>query len=165
MMRVYLMRHGYAQDAVPPIDNFHRALTPTGIAETKRMGRWLAQCVGDGRLGIYYSPPVRTRQTAELVRDECRIGGTDVREVQALYALLRPDWAPLRAHLLDAARRGLTDILMVSHHPYLQKWLREEADFAVKYRQSAVTELCGDEWGALRPVRYVRPDDKEIVGV
>lgn len=161
MMRVYLMRHGYAQDAVPPIDNFHRALTPTGITETKGMGRRLAARLANAAAGIYYSPPVRTRQTAELVAAECRNAGVNLREVQALYALLRSDWAPLRAHILDAARRGLTDVLLVSHHPYLQKWLREEADFEVKYRQSAVTELTCDETGRLRLVRYVRPDDEE----
>lgn len=161
MMRVYLMRHGYAQDAVPPIDNFHRALTPTGVAETKRMGRRLAARWTDGTVGIYYSPPVRTRQTAQLVAEECRAAGVEIREVQALYALLRSDWELLRRHILDAGRRGLTDVLLVSHHPYLQKWLREEADFEVKYRQSAVTELTCDPAGVLRLVRYVRPDDEE----
>ncbi len=163
MTRLYLMRHGYAQDAIPPVDNFHRDLAATGIAETRRMGAWWARMVGSGTAGIYYSPPVRTRRTAELVQEACAAAGVTVREMQALYALLRADWAPLREHVRAAAARGLTDILLVSHHPYLQKWLREEADWTVKYRQSAITVLDCDESGQLRLVRYVRPDDEELV--
>lgn len=63
-MDLILWRHAEAFDARPGEDDLDRALTPAGLKQAERMGRWLHQALpADAR--ILVSPARRTQQTAQ----------------------------------------------------------------------------------------------------
>lgn len=65
-MRLFLLRHGIAEDGGPSLRDFDRALTERGRAELHWIARGM-QNLSVGPAPILSSPLVRARQTAELV--------------------------------------------------------------------------------------------------
>lgn len=156
-MRLYLMRHGLATKAARPADDFQRYLTPRGTEEVTAMAAALARRWGDRPLAVYYSPALRTRQTADLVREAVRNVQGQVPASGALYALSRPDWAPLAEHLRELAAAGkVADVVFVSHQPFLERWLADLAKVQLTFRQSAVAVLDYHE-DAVRLAAYLTP--------
>jgi phosphohistidine phosphatase len=89
-MRLYLVRHGKAED--PSGDDHERQLTPDGAARVETEARVIAR-LGIQPDRIYSSPRVRARQTAaiiaralnsDIVIDEAVNFDFDVQAVQAL---------------------------------------------------------------------------------
>jgi phosphohistidine phosphatase len=122
-LKIYIMRHGPAEDQAPTGRDFDRKLTTSGRARTElaahELGRW------ERPKRVISSPLVRTVETAEVViaalglafdfetRDELAPGGDALRllgelatqgakrvivighepDVSSLAALLLPSWA------------------------------------------------------------------------
>lgn len=156
-MRIYLMRHGKAALAVPPIDNFHRRLTPTGRMETQVMAKHFSHWLKEKNLGLYVSPLVRTQETAEILAEELRAQDIQVHSA-TLYPLAKNDWQPIANHLQDVAiSQAMTQVCMVSHQPFLEKWLYELTGTTLKFRQSGVA-IIDYQPAKSRLLAYMTPD-------
>ncbi|WP_069791928.1 phosphohistidine phosphatase SixA [Cyanobacterium sp. IPPAS B-1200] len=65
-MKIYLIRHGIAQERVGGEDNPQRALTPKGIAKTNQVAQKFKAIETLCNL-ILFSPYVRAKQTAQIL--------------------------------------------------------------------------------------------------
>jgi len=107
MPHVYIMRHGHAGPAGPNLPDSARTLTSKGFAEIRQIAVRLGERAPDIDR-IFFSPYVRTRQTAALVNNELN-ASLDVLDQ------LVPDGDP--EHIIDHIA-GIEDaILLVSHMP------------------------------------------------
>jgi phosphohistidine phosphatase len=65
-MDLLLWRHADAEDARPGEDDLQRPLTPEGLRQAERIGRWLAGVLpADAR--VLVSPALRTQQTVQAL--------------------------------------------------------------------------------------------------
>jgi phosphohistidine phosphatase len=110
-MRLFLLRHGIAEDAGPNLRDFDRALTEKGRSELT----WIAR--GMRRLkitpdAVLSSPLVRARETADLVAP---VLGSSVEVVEALASGARFNafQRVIEAHLASEA------LMLVGHEPDL----------------------------------------------
>ncbi len=112
---LYLMRHGAAVQDGRQISDFNRPLSPHGVQETVRMIELFHQKKVPVPDCILCSTALRTRQTAELVRQ--LFCDTPVLYREALYL------AP--AFRLMETLRTLDDIfgtvMVIGHHPGLEQ--------------------------------------------
>lgn len=77
MLKLYLVRHGIAEDPRPGVPDDSRALTPKGRRRFRRAARAFAR-LGEPLTHLFTSPLVRAVQTAEilarsLARDEVSV--------------------------------------------------------------------------------------------
>lgn len=161
-MRLYLMRHGLATQAERPATDFQRQLTPRGTEEVREIAAALARRWGNRPLAVYHSPALRTRQTADLLREAVSWEQGATPTGGALYALSRQDWAPLAEHLRELAAAGeVADVVFVSHQPFLEQWLADLAKVQLTFRQSAVAVL---DYGAeeVRLLAYITPAWEDV---
>jgi phosphohistidine phosphatase len=134
--RIYLVRHGIAEDYSTTGEDFDRELTERGIERMEAEARGLA-ALGVEPRWILSSPYVRARQTADLLgarlphdtRDTWRELGCCVDEdaLAARLALLEPDG----------------DILLVGHEPDMGELLSwflsgHRGTFHTHFRKGAV---------------------------
>lgn len=108
-MKLWVLRHGQAEPQTRT--DAERELTAHGREEVLRSA---AKLLGQPLDAIYASPFVRTRQTAELVREAL---GLD--EPARLVPWLIGDTDPkaIIAELDDLEKAGLEHVLLVSHQP------------------------------------------------
>ncbi len=107
-MTLYLFRHG---DALAKSDDATRHLSPLGIAETKRMGAWLAAHDVPAPQRVLHSGLTRAAQTAQLLADACGW------PAPAVAKNLTPDddceaW-------LDTLRTAKRSMALVGHMPFM----------------------------------------------
>ncbi len=107
-MRLFLVRHG---DAVEERVNPDRPLSEQGIAEVKKVARFL-KAVHIELDSCCHSPKTRSRQTAEIIK---QILGSSVFLETKEY--LSPD-AP-REQVLRDITRGRGNMMIVGHLPFL----------------------------------------------
>jgi len=110
-MKLYVMRHGPAEDRGHGVPEFDRQLTPNGREQTAAAVRGLAG-LGLKPAQIISSPLVRCMQTAELVATELA-GGQPPEPVDALAAGASP------GEILQAIRQRPDGLLLVGHDPDL----------------------------------------------
>ena len=111
-MRVYVMRHGPAEDDALSGRDADRALTPNGRQRVRNVAQELARRAETPRL-VLSSPLVRALQTAEIVA-----ALTNPEEGVAIQPALSPG-GDLR-RLLDALlRQGARRVMIVGHEPDL----------------------------------------------
>lgn len=124
-MKLYVMRHGPAEDSSPTGRDGDRALTPDGRERTRAVARAIL-ADGEVPLTIVSSPLVRALQTAEIVaavtdlekrvRESKDAGGApgavEVRREMA-------PGADALALVLDLARSGRKRVMVVGHEPDL----------------------------------------------
>lgn len=124
-MKLYVMRHGPAEDFAERGRDFDRALTESGRERVRSVARALA-AAGESPKVLLSSPLVRAKQTAELVLPTA----TDAKTVEIEDAL-RPGGAAaaLARQLLRDGRRR---VMVVGHEPDLS---------------ALVTELTGAAFG------------------
>jgi phosphohistidine phosphatase len=130
-MELVLLRHAKAEEDSAALPDERRELVPKGRKKAQAvaggLGRLLA---GAGRIEVWTSPALRSRQTAEIVADE--LGGLTVREYEAIYAgsleSLMAEWA--------GEDDDLT-IIVVGHEPYLGIWARQLAAASVPFKKCA----------------------------
>lgn len=110
-MKVYVMRHGPAEDDSPTGRDADRALTTSGRDRTRSVARALVEA-DEAPVQIVSSPLVRALQTAEIV---AAVAGVDSVEVRREIAP-GGDSIALIAELLRAAKRR---VMLVGHEPDL----------------------------------------------
>lgn len=111
LMKVYVMRHGPAEDDSPTGRDADRALTTTGRDRTRAVARALAEG-SEAPVQIISSPLVRALQTAEIV---AAVAGVDPVEVRREIAP-GGDTVALLAELVRAGKRR---VMLVGHEPDL----------------------------------------------
>jgi phosphohistidine phosphatase len=110
-MKLYVMRHGPAEDASPSGDAA-RALTPSGRERVRHVAEFLA-AQDEAPRHVVSSPLVRALQTAEIVNANAKIAaGVEVDRALAP----RGDAA---SFVRAAAREGRKRVMVVGHEPDL----------------------------------------------
>jgi phosphohistidine phosphatase len=139
-MRLYVMRHGPAEEAAASGVDADRALTPAGRDRVRSVAKELA-AAGEAPLHIVTSPLVRAVQTAEIVavttnlserggtvevRREVAPGGDNVKlayrlAVEGAERVMlvghEPDLSGLLATLLGDFSRPMEKAMVVAIHP------------------------------------------------
>src|SRR2546427_6444673 len=109
-MKLYIMRHGPAEDDAPSGRDADRALTPPGRDKTRSVARALAS-ENEAPLAIVSSPLVRALQTAEIVAAVTEMpGAVEVRREPA-------PGGDARAPPAEGLRAGRKRIMLVGHRP------------------------------------------------
>jgi phosphohistidine phosphatase len=149
MMHVYLVQHGRAflKEEDP-----ERRLTEEGVKETKVMAKYLKK-IGVRMDQISHSGKIRAIETARIFGEILEI--SDVREEKGLAPSDDPkDW-------YDKLMRRDSDIMIVSHLPYLSKltsMLLGIDTEVIIFRHSGVLCLEKGEDLKWRIKWYVTPD-------
>lgn len=110
-MKLYVMRHGPAEDDSPTGRDADRALTTPGRDRTRSVARALVDG-GEGPAAILSSPLVRAVQTAEIVAAACGVEKVEVRREMAPGG----DALGLVGELVRAGRKR---VMVVGHEPDL----------------------------------------------
>ncbi len=146
-MRLYIIRHGIAEDAAPGQPDRDRVLTSKGIKKLKRQASLLART--DLPLDhLLTSPFLRSRQTADLLAPAF---GAAVEEDY----LLAPGCS--LADLEELARRYDGDRLaIVGHEPDLSELVETLTGASVKMRKGTI---------AILDVRSFRQGEAVLLGL
>jgi phosphohistidine phosphatase len=114
-MRVYLFRHGAAEDAPPGKPDSLRALTPHGRERTAAVAK-MARDAGASPSLIISSPYLRAVQTAEVAAKEMEWKG-DILQWPSLVPHGAPEevWSDLRAFRDESA------VLLAGHEPLMAR--------------------------------------------
>lgn len=114
-MKLYLMRHGPAEEQSPSGQDSDRALSPAGRERVRSVAKALVE-IDEAPAWIVTSPLVRAIQTAEIVAIVSKLGekGGSVE----VWRELAPggDGAPLVKRLASDGRRR---VMVVGHEPDL----------------------------------------------
>jgi phosphohistidine phosphatase len=114
-VKLYLIRHGPAEDRAASLKDEDRALTPAGRERVRSVAKLLVE-VGEAPLGIVTSPLVRAVQTAEIVALVTRLtdrgGHVEVRREMEPGG----DVAALAGKFASA---GSKRVMLVGHEPEL----------------------------------------------
>ncbi|HEX7069657.1 MAG TPA: phosphohistidine phosphatase SixA [Rhodothermales bacterium] len=132
-MRVYLVRHGIAED--PRIDrpDFDRALTDAGVERIRGQASALRRA-GMKLDRLLTSPLVRARQTAELLGETL---GVSLEEEMLLAAGCSLDDVQEVLGRIPDARH----VMIVGHQPDLGEVVRQLTGGIVKMRKGTVADV------------------------
>jgi phosphohistidine phosphatase len=118
-MRLYVMRHGPAEDHAPSGRDFDRRLTPAGREVVRRVAVAFHAARAAGAptpLRILTSPRVRARETATILRDARVPASRDLELRDALGGDL-----PIPFALIDEAAASGVDTILVGHQPRVEE--------------------------------------------
>jgi phosphohistidine phosphatase len=118
-MRIYVMRHGPAEDVAPTGRDRDRALSTEGRATVERTASALRRVRGEPLPRVVSSPLVRARQTAELMAARVGVPSLEIEHDEGLA----PDEPPPMGLVVSLLEAG-TDTLLVGHHPQVIVLLR-----------------------------------------
>ena len=124
-MRLYVMRHGPAEDHAPSGSDFDRRLTPAGrelVGHVARAFQALrtAHPRSTAPLRILTSPRARARETAAIVRDTL----VPIPDDLEIHAELGGETAIPLSLIDDAAASGV-DTLLVGHQPVVEELVQQ----------------------------------------
>lgn len=111
VMKVYVMRHGPAEDDSPTGRDADRALTTSGRDRSRCVANALVEG-GEAPVQIISSPLVRALQTAEIVAAAASVDQVEVRRE------LAPGGDSL-ALIAELVRAGKRRVMLVGHEPDL----------------------------------------------
>jgi phosphohistidine phosphatase len=114
-MRIYLLRHGTAEDARHGVSDAERALTDEGWQRLQRAApAWRALVETPG--AVLVSPLRRAQETAVVLTDAVKFRG----EVRTERSLLPDAPASLALNQLEVeALSGVQSVVLVGHEPHL----------------------------------------------
>lgn len=144
MIRVYLVRHGIAEDPAPGTPDESRALTAKGRRRFRRASRAFAR-LGEPLTHLFTSPLVRAVQTAEILARS--IHRDDVAVLEELRS-----GAPA-SQLLSALAKKAKDgdaIALVGHDPQMSQLVAALAQLGrddarrVQFRKGAIVRIDVD---------------------
>ena len=151
-MRIYLLRHGIAEEATPRTPDSKRELTDEGRKKLAAVLRLAKRAAVQPEL-VMSSPLVRAAQTAGMAREILQVEAA-VLETRALAPEANPRevWEELRG------LRNLDGVLLASHEPLLSSltaWLLGAPDLQVRMGKAAMVSIemeqfRGDPHGVLR---------------
>lgn len=118
VLKLWLGRHGEAEDPETAGSDFDRALTSFGRRQVSEMTRWLLSREASPEL-VLHSPLVRARQTAEAIAEEIR---GDVVILQE--PVLSPGFSTARL-LQRLQNAGVTKVVCIGHQPDIGRTLTE----------------------------------------
>jgi phosphohistidine phosphatase len=149
-MRLYLIRHGNAEECADGGSDAQRPLTAAGAKEMRRVGRRLAE-VGVSLDVIATSPLLRARQTAAALH----VGGAAPPAEEEPFLAGAGAFDDLRAWIGAQRRRRTGAAAIVGHQPVLGEW--------------AELLLCGDVRGRIplkkgAVIALELPDAGELLG-
>ena len=151
-MRIYLLRHGIAEDAGPRTPDFKRELTDEGRKKLAGVLR-LARRAGVQPELVISSPLVRAVQTAEMAREGFRVEA-EIHETRALV----PEGSPHKVWEELSGLRNLDSVLLAGHEPLLSSltaWLLGTPELQVQMTKGAMVciemeQFRGEPHGILR---------------
>jgi phosphohistidine phosphatase len=151
-MRLYVMRHGPAEDAAPSGVDADRALTPVGRDRVRSVAKELA-AAGEEPLHIVTSPLVRAVQTAEIVAITTKLsdrgGNVEVHREVAPGG----DSVKLAYRL---AVEGAKRVMLVGHEPDLSALLATLlGDFSRPMEKAMVVAIQPVAAGVRPKLRFV----------
>jgi len=137
-MRIYLLRHGIAEDAGPRTPDAKRELTEKGRSKLAGVLALARNAEVRPEL-ILSSPLIRAIQTAEMARDVLQIE-TPVQQTRALIPEGSPQgvWEELRG------LRNLDGVMLAGHQPLLGQlvsWLLGSSDLQVQMVKAAMVSI------------------------
>ena len=147
-MELVLLRHAKAEEDSAALPDERRELVAKGRKRAQAVARGLEKLLpAGGRIEIWTSPALRSRQTADIVADY--LGAAAVREFAAIYA------GSLESLIAEWARGdGDRTVVVVGHEPYLGIWARQLAGVTVPFKKCAAAgfTLAGPDFatGTLR---------------
>ena len=124
-MRLYVMRHGPAEDRAPSGQDSDRKLTPSGRAIVDRVARAFHTGRGVGGapptpLRILTSPRARARETAAIMH-AAMTSSPDAVEVHHELG----GEVPIPLSLIAAAAASGVDTLLVGHQPVVEELVQQ----------------------------------------
>jgi phosphohistidine phosphatase len=124
VVKLYLVRHGIAEEGGEEKKDAERALTAEGIKKFRRAARGIVRVMGEEEMRavvIFTSPLVRARQTAELLREAVEEAGGKA-DVRVSEKLVPP--GDLAGFIKEARGAGRTGAVVagVGHEPALSEW-------------------------------------------
>jgi phosphohistidine phosphatase len=122
-MRLYVMRHGPAEDQATSGRDADRVLSFEGREVVERAGRKLRDVRGSALPRIITSPLTRARQTGEIV---WRLAGDPSRAIDEHEDLSTEADTPVR--LAEELVATGADVLLIGHNPNVEALVRELAD-------------------------------------
>ena len=137
-MRIYLLRHGIAEDAGPKLPDAKRELTDEGRKKLQNVLRAAARARVRPEL-VLSSPLVRAIQTAEMVREIL-----DVESPVQLTPLLVPEGHPHKVWEELRGLRNFGEILLAGHQPMLGEltaYLLGSPDLQVHMTKAALLSI------------------------
>lgn len=147
-MRLYVMRHGPAEDSAPSRRDFDRTLSAAGREVVKATAEDLLRLRGEPIARILSSPLLRARETAEIVSVVAGEGP----ESMDLHDELGAD-QPVPLGLVQRLLVASTDALLVGHQPSVEMLVRhlcpESGPHFAKGFQTAMVvtlERVADAW-------------------
>jgi len=136
-MKLYLLRHGSAEERHEGKSDRERKLTQEGIAEMEGVARGISRLVGELDL-ILSSPLVRALETAKIVAAEIRVLGGPV-QVSNNLASGAFDWRSL--HKLLAEMPSEHRVMLVGHEPDFSEMVRELTGGVVEMRKAGLAYI------------------------
>jgi phosphohistidine phosphatase len=151
-MRIYILRHGIAEEASPRTPDFKRELTEEGRRKLTAVLR-LARRAGVQPELVMSSPLVRAVQTAGMAREILQVEAA-LHETRALV----PDASPRNVWEELRGLRNLDAVLLAGHEPLLSSltaWLLGSPGLQVHMGKAAMVciemeQFRGDPHGILR---------------
>jgi phosphohistidine phosphatase len=151
-VKLYVMRHGPAEDSAASGADGDRALTPSGRERVRDVAKALV-AAGEEPLRIITSPLVRAVQTAEIVAVVTKLGGRGG-SVEVRRELSPGGDAAKLAHELAVA--GAKRVMLVGHEPDLSALVAALAgDGPHPFEKAMVVALQPVSDGARPKVRFV----------
>ena len=150
-MRLYVMRHGPAEDRAASGRDADRRLTPAGRELVERAGRKLREVHGAPLPRIVACPLVRARATAARV---WAVAGDPSQHVELHEDLSTEADTPVE--LARAVAEEGVDTLLVGHNPNVEALAREIASPAhpfVGFRTATVVEVDASRASSDRGLR------------
>lgn len=149
-MKLYVMRHGPAEDQASDGLDGSRALTTAGRERTRQVGKRLSD-LGESPRAIVSSPLVRALQTAEIVYT---VAPTEA-PVEANSALAPR--GPAHDFVRYCASQGRKRLMVVGHEPDLSLLVAQLLGRALSYgfMKSMVVALRVPNEGGAASMRFV----------
>ncbi len=151
---IFIARHAEAPHittAAEGATDFDRTLSNKGTADATRAGSVLSTFDILPQY-IYYSPALRTRQTAELINQSLKLTEEHCIPVQSLYLANATDWLTL-IHQLDDS---INAVLIVGHNPAVTETGRLLAEKAIdSFKPCTILglEFEVQSWKAILPAK------------
>jgi phosphohistidine phosphatase len=136
-MRIYLLRHGIAEDGYGKPDS-ERMLTPEGIKKLHEVMKTLRDADVSPTL-VISSPYKRALQTAEIAVQDLGFQGSF-----ETSTALTPDSNPRDAWSAVRARKGEAEVLLVGHEPLfssLTAFLLNSPSLMIDFKKAGIIAI------------------------